>query len=74
MVETYMSSLIEELKQSRPITPSEPVTVVPEPINEDHKFSSYLTDIMLEIPRLQKIRLQGKIIAMVMEELNQIPS
>lgn len=65
-----MSSLIDELKLSRPITPTEPVLMAPEPPNEDHTFSLYLTNIMSGIPKQSKIRLQGKLIALVIEELN----
>jgi len=64
-----MGSLIDELKQSRPIAPTEPVFLAP----EDQQFSLYLTRIMLVVPRQQKIKREGKMIAMVIEELSKIP-
>jgi len=68
-----MGCLIDELKHNRPIIPTKPEVYTPElPTIEDDKFSSYLAGIMLEIPRSQKIILQGKIIAMVIEKLNKI--
>lgn len=66
-----MGSLIDELKHSRPMTPTEPVLLAPEPPNEDHTFSLYLTNIMSEIPKQSKIKLQGKLIALVIEELSK---
>lgn len=60
------------MKHSKPIIPNEPVLLAPKPTTEDNKFSSYLTDIMSEIPRPQKIRLQGTIITMVIQELSTI--
>jgi len=72
-IENYMGCLIDELKHNRPMIPTEPKVYAPEfQTTEDDKFSSYLAGIMLEIPRSQKIILQGKIIAMVIEELNKI--
>jgi len=44
----------------------------PQTINEDEKFSSYLAGIMTDIPRKQKIILQAKVIAMVVEELKNL--
>ncbi|XP_022182494.1 uncharacterized protein LOC111042257 [Myzus persicae] len=70
-IEHYMGSLIDELKHSRPMTPTEPVLLAPEPPNEDHTFSLYLTNIMSEIPKQSKIKLQGKLIALVIEVLSK---
>jgi len=53
------------------MTPTEPVFLAPEPPNEDHTFSLYLTNIMSEIPKQSKISLQGKLIALVIEELSK---
>lgn len=68
-IETHMGSLIEELKQNRPVLPPANMFCENEPINGDQKFSSYLADIMKDLPKSRKIKLQGKIISMVIDEL-----
>jgi len=42
-MESQMGMIMEELKQSRPIPPLEPVLIEPE-TNNDTKFSSYLAN------------------------------
>lgn len=64
-----MGLIMEELKQSRPIPPLEPVLIEPES-NDDTKFSSYLASVMSELPKKKKMILQGKLIAFVIEEIN----
>jgi len=64
-----MGLIMEELKQSRPIPPLEPVLIEPES-NDDTKFSSYLASLMSELPKKKKMILQGKLIAFVIEEIN----
>lgn len=49
-----MGSLIEELKQNRPVLPSANMFCENEPINEDQKFSSYLAEIMKNSPVSKK--------------------
>lgn len=68
MVETHIGSLIEELKQSRPIPPKENI-VQQSPISEEEKFSVYLASILTHIPRQRQIILQAKIIALIAKEL-----
>lgn len=65
MVETHIGSLIEELKQSRPIPPNENQQL---PISEEEKFSVYLANILTDLPRQRQIILQAKIIALVAKE------
>ena len=72
MIENYTRYLIEKLKQNRQITPTEPVLLAAEPTTcADHTISSYLTDIMSQIPK--RIGLQEKIIAMFIQELSTTP-
>ncbi|XP_060859160.1 uncharacterized protein LOC132936444 isoform X2 [Metopolophium dirhodum] len=62
----HMSMLIDELKNSRPIPPTSPE---PEQFNEDRDFCAYLTSIMVGMPRNAKLKLQRKIINMVIEQI-----
>lgn len=65
-----MSALLDELKNSRPIPPL-PITInQPNDDDDDDRFSCYLASLMRNIPKRHKIILQGKIIAMVINEMD----
>ncbi|XP_022165886.1 uncharacterized protein LOC111030610 isoform X3 [Myzus persicae] len=66
LMEDHMSMIIDELKNSRPIPPTPPK---PEEINEDRDFCSYLTRLMVGLPRNAKLRLQHTFINMVFEQI-----
>lgn len=69
-MEIQMGMIMEELKQSRPIPPLEPVLIEPES-NHDIKFSSYLASLMSDLPKKKKRILQGQLlIAIVIEQIN----
>lgn len=59
-----MSMLINEIKNSKPIPPT-----APEPLDDDERFGSYLVGLMKNLPNRQKIIIQGKIITMVINEI-----
>lgn len=65
IVADHMSALLEELKDSRPIPPI-PITIDKE--DDDEKFGSYLAALMRDIPKCRKKILQGKMIAMAINE------
>lgn len=67
MIADSMSVFMEELKNNRPLPPT---LLDPEPLDEDDHFSSYVAGLMRDnLPKRKKILLQGKIIAMIMKEI-----
>lgn len=60
------SVLIDEVKNTRPITLTIPDTVS---LNEGGIFYSYLAELMKDIPKRKKLSLQAKIITMVVGEM-----
>lgn len=69
VMESQMGMIMEELKQSRPIPPLEPVLIEPES-NDDTKFSSYLASLMSDLPKKKKRILQGQLMAIVIEQID----
>jgi len=68
-MESQMGMIMEELKQSRPIPPLEPVLIEPES-NDDTKFSSYLATLMSDLPKKKKRILRGQLIAIVIDQID----
>lgn len=50
----------------KPVPPALPEPIQPD---EDYSFCNYLANIMKDIPRTQKLKLQAKMISMVLEDL-----
>jgi len=68
-MESQMRMIMEELKQSRPIPPLEPILIEPES-NDNTKFSSYLASLMSDLPKKKRKILQGQLIAIVIEQID----
>jgi len=68
-MESQMGMIMEELKHSRPIPPLEPILIEPES-NDDTKFSTYLASLMSDFPKKKKRVLQGKLIAIIIEQMD----
>jgi len=60
--DTFEDSILRELRESRPVTPSTNYSVEE---NGDLHFSKYLASLMKDIPKKKKLTLQSNFICQV---------